>query len=289
MSENEVLEFEVSNNNFDTVVLDNSNKLPVLVEFMGVWSGPCIQMSEQISSLAQEFAGEFLFAKVDIDEQAELKEKYGITNIPCLKVFKDGDVKQTEEGQLSREEVAAVLKEYGVYSQADELRLQAREQHMEGNTTQAIQLLVQAMKQDPSNVKVAMDMVQIFIDLNEIEQAKGLYNQLPNSAKSSDLGKQLLGQLTALIQASKTEGIAALREQLLLSPDSCDIRFDLAVCLVADKDYVTAVDYLFEILKIDSKYKQGAANEMIVNAANMLTSSEPDLASSFRRRLGNID
>ena len=54
MNNNEVFVFEVSSQNFDSVVIQNSFKLPVLVEFMGVWSGPCIQMSDELSGLASK-------------------------------------------------------------------------------------------------------------------------------------------------------------------------------------------------------------------------------------------
>ena len=137
MSNNEVFIFEVSEQNFDSVVIQNSFKLPVLVEFMGVWSGPCIQMSDELSGLAEEFAGQFIFAKADIDEQPELKTQYKIENVPSLKVFVNSEVVKTEEGLLNQTELRDVLKELGVYSQTDEMRLQAREKHMNGETVEA--------------------------------------------------------------------------------------------------------------------------------------------------------
>ncbi len=100
MSNKEALIFEVSKNNFDSGVIENSHKVPVLVEFMGIWSGPCIQMSEEIMDLAKEFAGEFIFAKVDMDEQPELIKQYDVENVPALRVFKDGDMVRGEEGQF---------------------------------------------------------------------------------------------------------------------------------------------------------------------------------------------
>lgn len=288
MINKEALIFEVSKNNFDSAVIENSHKVPVLVEFMGVWSGPCIQMSEEIISLANEFGGEFIFAKVDMDEQPELIKQYAIDNVPALRVFKNGEVVRSEEGQLKQEELRAVLKDVDIYSRSDELRLQAREQHMSGNTVTAIQLLTQAMQQDSSNVKVAMDMVQIFIDVNELEQATGLFNQLPDSAKNSDMGKQLIGQITFLDLAAKTVGESELRQTIMVEPDNCDAHFDLALCLVAVKDYTASVDALMTILSINSDYKAGAAREMIINIANMLAPNNSELAASFRRRLGAL-
>ena len=284
----DVFVFEVSTQNFDSVVIQNSFKLPVLVEFMGVWSGPCIQMSDELSGLAKEFAGQFIFAKADIDEQPELKTQYEIENVPSLKVFVNGEVVRTEEGLLNQTESRDVLKEFGVYSQTDEMRLQAREKHMSGETVAAIQLLTQAIQQDPSNTKIAMDMAQIFLDLNEPEQATDLFNQLPNSAKQSDMGKSLTGQLTFLDLAAKTKGKFQLQQALLTSPNNCDVHFDLAVCLIAERDYEQAVDHLFEIMRIDANYKDDAAREMIINVSNMLTPNNPELSSRIRSRLSSF-
>lgn len=288
MSEKEVYIFEVSRNNFDTVVIQNSHKLPVFVEFMGIWSGPCIQMSDELSGLAKEFAGQFIFAKVDVDEQPELKTEYGIENVPSLKIIANGEVVRTEEGLLNQGELRDLLKDFGVYSQADEIRQQAREKHMAGDTLAAMQLLTNVMKADPSNAKVAMDMAQIFIDLNELDQAKNLFNILPDSAKRSDMGKSILGQLTFLDLAEKTQGKIQLQQQLMANPGDCDVLFDLAVCLIAERDYEQAVNHLFEIMAIDSSYKDDAAREMIINIANMLAPNNLELSTDFRSRLSSI-
>ena len=133
-----------------------------------------------------------------------------------------------------------------------------------------------------------MDMVQIFIDLNEIDQASQLFNQLPDNAKRSDMGKSLVGQLTFLALAAKTEGKFQLQQQLIANPNSCDAHFDLAVCLIAENDYEQAVNHLFDIMKIDASYKENAAREMIINVSNMLTPYHPELSSGFQRRLSSM-
>ena len=288
MSKKEAFIFEASKNNFDTAVIQNSHKLPVFVEFMGVWSGPCIQVSDELSGLAKEFSGQFIFAKIDIDEQPELMEQYSVKNVPTLKVFVNGEVVETKEGLLNERELRDILKNFGVYSQTEELRQKAREKHMAGETLAAIQLLTEAMQKDPSSTKTAMDMAQVLIDLNELEQAKNLFNQLPDDAKNSDMGKSVMGQLTFYDLAEKTQGKFQLQQLLIANPNDCDLNFDLAICLIAEKDFEKAIDHLFEIININANYKDGAAREMIINVANMLTPNNPELASSIRSRLSSM-
>ncbi len=288
MNDKDVFIFEVSQSSFESSVIQNSHKIPVFAEFMGVWSEHCIKMENTLADLATEFAGEFIFAKVDIDEQQELKTEYEIENVPTLKIFVNGEVVQTEEGLLEEVELRALLKQHGIYSQIDEMRLEAREKHMAGNTVEAVQLLTKAIQQDPSSTKVAMDMVQIFIDMGETDQAKSLFSQLPEATKNTDMGKSLTGQLAFFDLAEKTEGKEALQQELLANPDNCDAHFDLAVCLIAERDYSEGVDHLIEILKINKEYKDNAAKELIINVSNMLAANNPELSDSIRSRLSAI-
>jgi len=283
----EALIFEVSKDNFNTSVVLNSHKLPVVVEFMGAWSGPCIQMEDTLRYLATEYKGQFVFAKVDINEQPELTKEYNVENVPAIKIFKDGEVVRTEEGLLEENELKDILKVYGIFRQSDDTRELARQKHIAGDTLEAITLLTKAIQQDPGNTRIAMDMVQIFIDINELEQAKSLFNRLPEKDRTGSTGKTLFGQLTIKDHAAKTDGKIALTEQLLSNPDNYDAMFDLSLCLIADHDYKQALDHLFNIFEQSPEYKEGAAKEMIINISNILSENEPELSQDIRRRLGS--
>lgn len=284
----DVFIFEVSKKSFEQSVILNSHKIPVIVEFMGVWSEPSIVIADIFSSLAKEFAEEFIFAKVDIDEQAELRAEYKIENIPTIIIFKDGKPVRTEVGQLQEAEARQLLKDYGVYNESDSIREQAREKHLAGDTTSAILLLTEAIQADPGNTSIAMDMVQIFIDIGELEQAKSLFGKLPESSHLTDMGKALGGQLAFIDLAAQTAGIDVINQALLLNPDDHDSRFDLAICQIAQYQYEDAVNDLFYILENNPDYKGGAAKEMIILVTNMIASENSDLAQELRRKLANI-
>lgn len=288
MGTKDVFIFELSQSSFTASAVENSYKLPVIVEFMGVWSEPCIRLADSLSVLAREFAGQFIFAKVDVDEQPELSQQYGIENVPSLLVLKDGKVINTLDGLVKESELRELLKSLGIYNQSDELRLQAREKHLAGYTVEAIQLLTQAIQQDPANSRVAMDMVQVMIDIGELEQATGLFNRLPDSEKESEFGRALIGQLSFMELASNTAGKEALISHLASNETDQDARFDLAICYIAAHQYELAAEALFNIMKVEPEYKDGAAREMIGNLANMLSASSPELSAVIRRQLANL-
>jgi len=284
----DALIIEVAESGFDRYVIGNSHKVPVVVVFMAMWSGPCMAMAHVIETLARRFAGQFVFAKVDSDEQPALLKQYEVEHVPALLIFQQGEVSFRQEGQMQEEELRLLLKGMGIYSQSDELRQLARAKHLAGETSEAILMMSQAIQLEPGNSRVAMDMVQIFIDIGEVEQAKGLFNKLPNRDRESDMGKSLIGQLTFADLAAKTAGASALEQRLAQNADDHDARFDLAVCMVAMHDYNAAIDQLFTILRSQADYREGAAKEMIITVTNMLAPNDAALAASYRQRLANM-
>lgn len=284
----EVLVFEVNQKSFDQYVLLNSHKIPVIVEFMGVWSGPCIAMDNILSGLAKEFAEQFIFAKIDMDEQAELVKAHKIENVPTLMVFTHGKLARTEVGELKENEICELLKDFGIYHQSDLIREQAREKHMAGETSAAILLLTDAIKAEPSNIRIAMDMVQIFIDIGELEQASNLYARLPDASYETEMGKALNGQLTFATLAEKVDSFEILQNRLVNNPTDFDALFDISICLITQYKYQEAMDHLFNILQKDPEYKNGAAKEMVITVSNMIAPVNNKLAQEIRRKLANL-
>jgi len=96
-----------TNQNFEEEVLKSDK--PVLVDFFAEWCGPCQQMGPVIDELAKEFEGKAKIGKVNIDENREIAEKYGIMSIPAIFVFKDGKVVEQFVGAQVKEKLVEAL------------------------------------------------------------------------------------------------------------------------------------------------------------------------------------
>jgi thioredoxin 1 len=101
---------EVTDATFDTEVLKSDK--PVLVDFWAPWCGPCRMVSPIVDEIADENADKLDVVKVNTDENMETAATYGITSIPALYVFKDGEVAKTIIGARPKPALLQELQEF---------------------------------------------------------------------------------------------------------------------------------------------------------------------------------
>lgn len=90
----------VSDGDFEKDVLKGSG--PILVDFWAEWCGPCKQLSPILDEIAGEMSGKVTIAKVNIDENPDTPQKYGVRGIPTLILFKDGQAVATKVGSMPK-------------------------------------------------------------------------------------------------------------------------------------------------------------------------------------------
>ena len=96
----------VNLDNFEEEVL-NSDK-PVLVDFWAPWCGPCRMVVPIVEEIAKEHP-EIKVAKINVDEQGELAEKFQVMSIPTLMVFKEGKVVNQSMGARPKQQILEMI------------------------------------------------------------------------------------------------------------------------------------------------------------------------------------
>lgn len=95
----------VNKNNFESV--KNSDK-PVLLDFYADWCGPCRMVSPLVDEIADENS-QYLVGKINVDQEPELAQAFGVASIPTLIVMKDGKIVNQSVGARPKAQILAML------------------------------------------------------------------------------------------------------------------------------------------------------------------------------------
>ena len=90
--EEKMVEINVSDSDFKEKVIEQSSKVPVVVDFWAPWCMPCVMLSPILEKLAKAYNGKFILAKANVDEARASAQSYGVMGIPAVKLFKNGKV-----------------------------------------------------------------------------------------------------------------------------------------------------------------------------------------------------
>ena len=265
--------------------LEQSMTTPVLFYFWSERSQHCQQLTPVLESLAAQYNGQFILAKVDCDAEQMLASQFGLRAIPTVYLFQNGQPVDGFQGPQPEEAIRALLDK--VLPREEELKAQQAMQLMEeGKHAEALPLLKEAWQLSKQNSEIGLLLAETQIALNRSDDAEAVLKTIP--LQDQDTRYQgLVAQIELLKKAADTPEIQHLQEQVEKNPADAQLATQLALQLHQVGRNEEALELLFSHLRKDLGAADGEVRKMLQEILAALGTGDA-LASKYRRQLYSL-
>jgi putative thioredoxin len=264
---------DVAEADFQTMVIDTSMTVPVVIDFWADWCGPCKQLSPVLERLAHAAGGSWVLAKVDLDANPRLGQAFQVQSIPAIFAVVKGQPIPLFQGALPEAEVARYL---------DELLRVAAENGVNGRVQvgESAAEPVEEPVEDPR-----YDEAYDAIERGDLDAAAAAYRSLLEDSPADQDAQAGLGQVELLRRTNGLD-VAAVRATAAANPDDVAAQtaaadLDLLVGQVED-----AFERLIELVRRSSGDERNQAREHLIELFALVGSDDERVAKA-RTSLAN--
>lgn len=270
---------DVTTATFEREVIDRSRETPVLVDFWATWCGPCRTLSPTLEKLARDAAGRFVLAKIDIDQNPDLAEAFGVQSVPTVALVKDGQVVDGFVGAQPEAQVRALLDRH--LGKTSDPLAEALALEKAGDASGAIAVLTREVQGKAGSSPARAHLARLLLLGGFEEVGRKHFDALSPADRESDAGKAA----HALLELSKNRvDLGALRAQVASTPNDIASRIALGRALLASQKHAEGLEELYQAALRDLKFNDGEPRKALIEAFEMLGASNP-LTTEYRRRL----
>ena len=263
--------YDVTDENFEEIVVEKSYKRPVVIDFWAPWCGPCRVLKPLLEKLSGEYG--FILAKINTDENPHIAQEFGVSGIPDVRIFINGKEVERFVGALPEPRLREVLSKY-IKSEADELLEQAKMEFMAGNLSKAEEIYEKLLNEYPENKKIALEAAQFFIREGRLEKAQELLNSI------KEYHKEYFSKAQALKELIKFKSWC----EEMKAENELDRLLKEGACLTLQEKYKEALDKFLKVVQLDKKYRDEAGRKSMVAIFNLLGEGSP-LTKEYRKKL----
>jgi len=239
--------FDATPENFNELVIGNSSRGPVMVNYWSERAGPCIKLWPTLEKLANEYAGRFLLININTDKfKSFAQNELGIVSVPTLQIFHNQQVVDVVHGAESEGSIRNLLSRHLPRS-SDSLLVESVKMYNDNKPDQAIEELKKLQQTDPENPRIATSIIKLMYRESRFEEMQQYVNTQSSAVKNNE------------------EVITADKENL-------DLMYQLVAMDALNNHLTDALDLLLKILKIDAQYKNNLPAKTMVLLLNSLGS-----------------
>jgi len=272
-------------------VIEESAKVPVIVDFWAPWCGPCKQLGPALEKLVKHAGGLVKLVKVNVDENQDLAAQMRVQSIPAVYAFKNGQPVDGFTGAVPESQLKTFFDKLldGAKAPLDAALDQAQEALDAGDGVTAGTIFKEIQTQDPGNPKAIAGMIRAAMMMGETDLAHEMATSLPDDLKAK---QEISAAISALELAELGDGVDngeldVLKSASEAAPADHQARFDYANALIGAGRNEEGLEELFEIIRQNRAWNDEAARQQVLKVFEALGPTDPATLDG-RRTLSTI-
>lgn len=266
--------FDLTPERFASLVLENSEKGPVLVYYWSPRAAPCSMLTPRLVQMSEEYGGRFLLFFLNTDEHGAFARERGVTSIPTVQFYRKGAVAETVHGAFSLEHFRGVLNRFLPPASA------AAAAMARGDARAALAQLESAGQERPDDYRLTLDRAKLLVRAGRHAEAAALLQSLPESSQGDPEIAMLASLLDFVRVAFGSPPESELSEKLAKNPADADSRYAFAARRLVADDFRTALKELGTLIRYAAEPHAGRARKGVASILALL-GPEHALAKEF--------
>ncbi|GJM41488.1 MAG: co-chaperone YbbN [Ardenticatenaceae bacterium] len=267
---------DVNEETFIQDVLEQSEELPVVVDFWAPWCGPCRMLSPVLERLAKDSSLNFILAKVNVDNNPNLSMQYRVQSIPAVVAFVDGEVADNFIGVQPESKIRQFIQQL-IPSELDDAFSDALSLLGTRHWAKAEQALRNLLEDQPERPDIALNLAKAVLAQGEGCEARELLARIKDGQELIEAEKLLpLANYLCLIAEDLTE-VEDLAE--------LEVQYRQGARLISRGNLPAAMDGLIEVLRQDKRYSEA---RQVLLALFALLGDDDDLTQAYRAELASV-
>lgn len=275
--------FEVDPQTFQTDVIERSRQVPVLLLFWAEQVAPSVETRNTLATLTGQFQGKVMLGLVDVARDQTLAQHLRVQGLPSIRVVRDGQLIDQVDGPQPEAALRSMLEQLTL-SPAEMLKDQLALMIERGELDAAVQLLQQALNEEPNNHAFRIELADVLVMKGALEDARTVLAGVPADAEERDRPENRLAFAEA---AAAMETAEVLRAKVDADPSDLEARYELAVVLTGSREYEGALDQCMSILQQDRDFREDLGRTTMIRIFTLLGKGS-ELATAYRRRMFNF-
>jgi len=267
---------EVSEADFEYQVIAYSQKIPAVVDFWAEWCIPCRTLGPLLELMARESQGTFRLAKVNVDQNQNLANRYNIRSIPAVKAFRNGQVVSEFVGLQPEPRLREFIRLIAP-SQSDLELEKALSLYRLDKPSEAEQTFRRVLRHKPESPAALLGLAKSLLRQGHANEAASILRIFPASHEYSAAASML----------PVVEAMQRLDSKNSDENTPLEAAYNRTIKLASRGNLPAALDGMLDVLREDKRYRQGEVRRVFLGLLELMGEENP-LTRQYRQELSSV-